>query len=84
MYVAIYWNAKARPLIGHIDAALWLAKFSEDTVVTDLPEDHPEHAVPSRWCMAEPDGRLFAVSEDDAYDLSQGLVLLESGRRLLS
>lgn len=84
MYIALYWNAKVQPLIDNVQAALRLAKFSENVVVTDLPEDHPEHAVPGMWCTAEPDGRLFVVSEDDAYDLSQGLVLIESSRRPLS
>ena len=83
MYVAIYWNAKVHPLIVNVDAALQLAKITGDAVVTDLPEDDPDSDVPDVWCIAEPSGKLFAIDEDDSYDLSRGLVLLDSSRRLL-
>ena len=83
MYVAIYYNANLRPLIDNVDAARRLAKLSEDAVLIDLPEDHQEHDIPGMWCMVEPNGKLFIMSEDDD-NLSEGLVLLESSRRPLS
>jgi len=82
-YLWLAWNGRP-PKTDPIDCAIQLSRFLRTAVITDLPEEHPDHAVPSAWCIIEPSGDVFSVLEDDSVDQTHGLVLDRTSQRPLS
>lgn len=83
--INVSWNKDITIDVERIDLAKGLARYFDKTIATDLPRDHPLGVDPYYWCVVEPDGNVFQVSEDvDLGKAREGLLLDNRTRKPVS
>lgn len=75
MGVNVSWSASIRSQADNVQIAKILSQQFATIVATNLPDEHPLSKNPLQWCVAQPDGSLFRMSEDTSESTSDGLIL---------
>ena len=82
--VNISWRQDVTVKKNTWEVAQQLAKHFNTLVATDFLEGEDPQLDPFYWCVAEPNGRLFKISERmEQADTAEGLVLNFNTRELL-
>jgi hypothetical protein len=69
----------------YLSLAKLLAMHYQTLVATDLPEGHPDKINPYCWCVAEPKGYLFEMTEDISdVEEREGLLLNNNSKKSLT
>lgn len=76
--VGIDFNPNTVLKVDFIEIASEISSFTQHAVITDLPKEHPRHNDPFCWCMINPDGKKFLISEKTDDLDRNGLVLDET------
>jgi hypothetical protein len=80
----VSWRQGLQPKYNHLEIAQRIAAFYNASVATDLPDNNPEFSDPFIWCVVDPDGKFFEMTENISALIQQdGLVLDQSSRKPL-
>lgn len=82
--VNVSWRQDVTVKKNAWEVALQLAKYFDTLVATDFFEQEDSQLDPFYWCVAEPSGKLYKISEQmEQADAAEGLVLNFDTRELL-